>query len=119
MANSRKPRTAAVPGSFLSPEAMGGIIAGKGLDFQTRYAVCHLPVWLGHGAFHQLYFEGHGDVDIRFVEDGKSSRVNVQVKDHDVPPAELKTVLAHFRKLDEAQQLLSATLKLLAKLIVN
>jgi len=59
MASHRKPRperTKRHRGSLLSPEATGGITAGKGFDFQTRYAACHLPVWLQQGGFHQLFF---------------------------------------------------------------
>jgi hypothetical protein len=54
-------------GSLLSSEAMGGINAGKGFDFQTRYAACNVPLWLIEAAFHQLFFEGTvmrgGDTD--------------------------------------------------------
>jgi SMODS-associated and fused to various effectors sensor domain/Cap4 dsDNA endonuclease len=89
-------------GSLLSPQAMGGINAGKGFDFQTRYAACHVPVWLLEEAFHQLFFEGTGDIDIRYVEAGKSTRIHIQVKDHDVTPAELKEVIEQFRQLDSA-----------------
>jgi len=70
MADSPKPRrnrTQKTRGSLLSPESMGGITAGKGFDFQTRYTACHLPVWLLEGAFHQLFFEGTGDIDIRYL----------------------------------------------------
>ena len=42
----RRSRKASRSGSLLSPEATGGITAGKGFDFQTRYAACQLPVWL-------------------------------------------------------------------------
>ena len=87
-------------GSLLSPEAMGGINAAKGFDFQTRYAACHLPLWILEAGFHQVFFEGTGDVDIRYSESGKSSRVHVQVKDHDVASAEIKSVIEHFKKLD-------------------
>jgi hypothetical protein len=89
-------------GSLLSPEAMGGINAGKGFDFQTRYAACHVPVWLLEEAFHQLFFEGTGDIDIRYIEAGKSSRIHIQVKDHDVTPGELKSVIEQFSQLDSA-----------------
>jgi len=95
-------QTASTPGSLLSPEAMGGIIAGKGLDFQTRYAVCHLPEWLEHGSFHQLLFEGTGDIDVRFQEEGKSRRVHIQVKDHEVPPSEFKAVVKQFVQVEAA-----------------
>src|SRR5229473_4336376 len=102
MTDSPKPadESRAHPGSLLSPEAMGGINAGKGFDFQTRYAACHVPVWLLEEAFHQLFFEGTGDIDIRYQEAGKSSRIHIQVKDHEVSPSEFKESLAHFQTLD-------------------
>jgi SMODS-associated and fused to various effectors sensor domain/Cap4 dsDNA endonuclease len=87
-------------GSLLSPEAMGGINAAKGFDFQTRYAACHLPLWLLEAGFHQVFFEGTGDVDIRYSQSGKSSRVHVQVKDHDVAPSEFKAIIGNFEKRD-------------------
>jgi hypothetical protein len=90
------------PASLLSPQAMGGIIAGEGFDFQTRYAACGIPLWLLEAAFQQLLFEGTGDIDIRYVEGGKSSRTHIQVKDHDVQPAELKEVVEQFKRLDAA-----------------
>jgi hypothetical protein len=96
----RPRRPHAKRGSLLSPESVGGIIAGKGFDFQTRYAACHLPVWLLEGSFHQLFFEGTGDIDIRFIDAGKSSRTHIQVKDHEVSPSELKSVVENFRRLD-------------------
>lgn len=87
-------------GSLLSPAAMGGINAGKGFDFQTRYTVCHLPIWLQDGAFHQLFTEGTGDIDVRYIEDGKSRRKHIQTKDHDVTPAEFKDIIEAFRDFD-------------------
>jgi hypothetical protein len=93
-----KPR--AKRGSLLSPESTGGIVAGKGLDFQTRYAACCLPLWLLDESFQQLFFEGSGDIDIRFKNGSKSSRIHIQVKDHEVSPSELKSVVEHFKRLD-------------------
>ncbi|MGA9980284.1 MAG: SAVED domain-containing protein, partial [Candidatus Sulfotelmatobacter sp.] len=52
--------------------------------------------------FQQLFFECTGDIDIRYVEGGKSSRTHIQVKDHDVQPGELKEVIEQFRRLDTA-----------------
>jgi hypothetical protein len=88
------------PGSLLSPQAMGGINAGKGFDFQTRFAACRIPVWLLEAAFQQLLFEGTGDIDVRFMENGKSSRIHIQVKDHDVQPAELRDIIEQFHRMD-------------------
>ena len=87
-------------GSLLSPDAMGGLNAGKGFDFQTRYTVCHLPIWLQDGSFHQIFTEGTGDIDIRYVENGKSTREHIQTKDHDVTSSEFKEVVEVFRVID-------------------
>jgi hypothetical protein len=87
-------------GSLLSPEMMGGIHAEKGFDFQMRFAACHIPLWLLETAFHQLFFEGTGDIDVRYTEAGKSIRIHIQVKDHDIQPAELRTVVEQFARLD-------------------
>lgn len=87
-------------GSLVSPTAMGGIVGGKGFDFQTRYAVCHLPLWLQDGAFHQIFSEGTGDIDIRYLQDGRSTRKHIQTKDHEVSPSEFKEVIETFRHFD-------------------
>jgi hypothetical protein len=100
--NKKKKKSPSHPGSLLAPEAMGGIIAGKGFDFQTRYTACNVPLWLLEATFHQLFFEGTGDIDIRYTERGNSSRIHIQVKDHDVQRAELKTVIEQFARLDSA-----------------
>jgi hypothetical protein len=89
-----------VVGSLMAAEAMGGIVAGKGFDFQTRYAACHLPLWLLKDSFQQLLFEGTGDIDLRHGGADGSSREHIQVKDHEVGPAELKRVIAQFERLD-------------------
>lgn len=88
-------------GSLVSPAAMGGIVGAKGFDFQTRYAVCHLPLWLQDRAFHQIFSEGTGDIDIRYVESGKSTRKHIQTKDHEVSPSEFKEVIETFRGFDK------------------
>jgi hypothetical protein len=102
MSKKRKKSKAArsTRGSLLAPTATGGLIAGKGFDFQTRYAACHVPVWLLKEAFQQLFFEGTGDIDVRFTEAGKTTRIHIQVKDHEVSPSELKSVLELFAQLE-------------------
>jgi hypothetical protein len=90
----------AVTGSLIAPAAMGGIVGGKGYDFQTRYTVCHVPLWLQDGAFHQLFSEGTGDIDVRYLANGISTRKHIQTKDHDVPPSEFKEVVEAFRGFD-------------------
>ena len=94
------PRTISASSSLISPVSMGGIVAGEGFDFQTRYMVCQLPLWLQDGAFHQVFHEGTGDIDIRYIENGKSTRRHIQTKDHEVSPNEFKRVIEAFRALD-------------------
>jgi hypothetical protein len=102
MAGNKKPKSPrkARPGSLLSPESMGGITADKGFDFQTRYAACHVPMWLLEAAFHQLFYEGTGDIDISYRESGQSSKSHIQLKDHEVAPSEFKQVIVYFQSLD-------------------
>ena len=102
MAKGSKPDSESTrsDGSLLSSEAMGGINASKGFGFQTRYAVCQLPSWLIDPAFYQLFHEGTGDIDLRFQEGNRCSRIHVQVKDHDVTLGELRDVVNQFRKRD-------------------
>jgi len=99
MTNAKKTNTNAA--SLLSPKSMGGIVAGEGLDFQTRYAACHLPIWLLDG-LHQLLFEGTGDIDVRFLKGGASTRIHIQVKDREVSLGDLKKIIKHFRDLDKS-----------------
>ncbi|MFN0244736.1 MAG: SAVED domain-containing protein [Planctomycetota bacterium] len=87
----------------MSPESTGGITAGTGFDFQTRYAACCLPTWLSEAGFHQLFHEGTGDFDIRYHEGNHSYRLHCQLKDHDVGVTECKEAVARFRALNDAQ----------------
>jgi hypothetical protein len=87
-------------GSLLSPELSGGIFAGEGFDFQTRYTACKVPEWLLEDAFHQLLFEGTGDIDLRRTIGGQSILTHLQVKDHEVTAGEFKKAVAQFRDLD-------------------
>src|SRR5262245_53224680 len=100
MIHRKRSKSKSRPGSLLSPAAMGGITASKGFGFQTRYAVCQLPVWLLNPAFHQLFHEGSGDFDIRFLDDDRSTRLHLQVKDHNVAPAEFREVVTQFQERD-------------------
>jgi SMODS-associated and fused to various effectors sensor domain len=79
---------------------MDRVFGSDRFDFQTRYTVCHLPLWLQHGGFHQIFSEGTGDIDVRYVENGKSTRQHIQTKDHDVTPSEFKEVVEAFCAID-------------------
>lgn len=91
-------------GSLLQPSAMGGIIGGKGYDFQNRYIACHIPKWLLDGNFNAIFHEGTGDVDLLLTNGAKNEREHIQVKDHAVNGAELREVIETFFKTDRGMQ---------------
>lgn len=86
-------------GPLLGPEGIGGLVAAGGFDFQDRYAVCNVPLWL-QGGLQQLLSEGTGDIDVRFGHRVPQSRAHIQVKDHEVGPAELRESVDKFVELD-------------------
>jgi hypothetical protein len=87
-------------GSLLSPKAIGGIVGSGGYDFQTRYIACHYAEWILDKNFVSLMNEGTGDVDLRFREGSREWKHHVQVKDHEVAPAELREVIENFVECD-------------------
>ncbi len=102
--SSDKLRVESHPGSLLNEEAMGGIRGGKGFDYQDRYIVCHYPEWSLQEGFDQLFLEGTGDVDLLFKTPETVWRKHVQIKNHEVPPGELREVIEGFRRRDEGMQ---------------
>ncbi len=87
--------------SLTSLSAMGGIIGGRGYDFQTRYIVCQIPNWLAKVSFTQLFHEGTGDVDNHYGNIKKEVREHIQVKDHQVTVSEFKVVIQKFVEIDK------------------
>lgn len=102
----KKTRTAKRAGAktakqtLVGHSGMGGIIGGKGYDYQTRYIVSLVPKLLADLTFTELAPEMTGDVDIRFGNAANPWREHIQVKDHDVTKAEFKGVVGEFAKWD-------------------
>ncbi|OQP67641.1 SAVED domain-containing protein [Niastella populi] len=92
------------PFSLLHPMGMGGIIGGDGYTFQERYIVCHIPKWLNDLHFVKLMYEGTGDVDVVFEQNKRHYYDHVQVKDHNVTPAELAEVISGFVLIDKGTE---------------
>ncbi|MDN3512258.1 MAG: SAVED domain-containing protein [Candidatus Jettenia sp.] len=87
--------------SLTSPSGMGGIIGGKGYDYQKRYIVCHIPKWIMESNFTQLFHEGTGDVDIRYSNGDEQWREHIQIKDHSISKGEFRKVIDTFVKTDK------------------
>lgn len=88
--------------SLVSPSGMGGIIGGKGYDFQSRYIACHIPEWLLNGAFSAILPEGTGDVDVLYSRGKKEQREHIQIKDHTIgAKTEFREIVETFASFDK------------------
>jgi hypothetical protein len=79
---------------------MGGIIGEGGYLFQDAYIVCKIPDLISDSSFVRIFKEGSSDVDIEFLNNGKSSRYYTQLKNHIVDQGELREVLTQFKEKD-------------------
>jgi hypothetical protein len=87
--------------SLVSPSGMGGLIGGKGYNFQSRYIACHVPEWLLDGSFTAILPEGTGDVDVLFGAGKKERREHIQIKDHPVgTKTEFREIVETFAAFD-------------------
>ncbi|MCZ6798927.1 MAG: SAVED domain-containing protein [Nitrospirae bacterium] len=82
--------------SLLTPSHIGGLIGGRGYNFQDAYIVSRIPVWLSNPSFSFLLQEGIGDVEIRFDNCGGTKREHYQIKNHHVASVECRDVIAGF-----------------------
>lgn len=87
--------------SLLSKKSTGGIIGSSGYSFQTHYIASCVPNWISIRDFTQLIMEGTGDADVRFQSNGVSSRVHIQVKNHEISPSEFREVIDAFKNVSD------------------
>src|SRR5882762_10543820 len=66
--------------SLVSPTGMGGVLGGKGYDYQSRYITCRVPRWLLNKKFKAILHEGTGDVDVLFGTGKNERREHIQIK---------------------------------------
>jgi hypothetical protein len=83
------------PASLSDPQAMGGIIALGGFDFQRDYALILLLQSLKDPHFSALLIEGAEDVEVH-----SGQCVAIQVKNHPVTTSKAKEIIDHFCELD-------------------
>lgn len=85
--------------SLLSPAAMGGVWARKGMRFQDLWLVHHLAAWVVDPLFRGFVNEGREDVDTFRYEDERRQKYDLerwQMKDRLVTRALLAEVLSGF-----------------------
>lgn len=88
--------------SLLSPTHRGGIIGGKGYNFQDAFIVSRIPEWLAEPSFVCLLKEGLEDVEVRFEGGGGTRRLAFQIKDHLVKVSNCREVIVGFFEKDQA-----------------
>ena len=86
-------------------QALGGIIALDGFDYQTWDGLIRLPGWLINPTFEQLMFEGFDDVEARFFAPYAPRGTlldRYQAKSADLEPSAVKTVFETFQDFERA-----------------
>jgi len=86
-------------------QALGGIIALDGFDYQTWDGLIRLPAWLTSSTFEQLMFEGYDDTEARFFAPHAPRGTlleRYQAKSADLEPAEVKAIFETFRQFELA-----------------
>lgn len=86
--------------SLLSPAHYGGVIGGKGYNYQDAFIVSRIPEWLANPSFVCLLKEGTEDVDVMFQGSNGAERLAFQVKDHAVKDSEFCVVITKFSQTD-------------------
>jgi hypothetical protein len=92
----KRPSAKRSSSSLVSPSGIGGLLGGKGYDYQSRYITCRVPRWLLNKKFKAILHEGTGDVDVLFGTGKKEHREHIQIKNHPV------TTKAEFQEIIEA-----------------
>lgn len=82
--------------SLLSRVFEGGVIGGKGYNYQDAFIVSRIPDWLADRSFAMLMKEGIEDVDVKFRKGKCTKYYSYQVKDHIVRSPELKAIIHKF-----------------------
>jgi hypothetical protein len=87
--------------SLLEPESRGGDISERGKEFEAAVALTYIPQWMAMEGFTSMLREGMGDVEAKFFVPGRGfTKELVEVKDHQVPPAEFWKEIKRFQQLD-------------------
>jgi len=87
--------------SLFNPKSRGGVIGGKGYNFQDSYIITQIPHWLKMPNFHSFIKEGIDDVDIVFKENNITIAWHYQLKNHQVNKKEFKEVVQNFWKISQ------------------
>jgi len=89
-------------GSLLKPKSTGGEHARRGYEFQDNYFVSQIPYWIIWDGFSEATQEAMGDIEVKMYSPEHGPRIELmEVKNHDVKPAEFWKIVDHFYEVDK------------------
>jgi len=88
--------------SLFSRSGEGGVIGGRGYNFQDAFIVSRIPNWLENPFFMLFIKEGIEDVDVKFKKGENEQYICYQIKDHIVKSRDFKKIIMNFNKKDES-----------------
>jgi hypothetical protein len=87
--------------SLLEDESRGGDTGEGGIAFQGEVVLSYIPRWLRMEGFTSMVRESIGDTEAKFFVPGRQYRKEfLEVKNHQVAPAEFWEEIDRFRKVD-------------------
>ncbi len=89
--------------SLQEPQSSGGEIAEKGFEFQNNAIISFIPRWLNDSSFDSFIREAMGDFEVKFFRPCKKNQYIfdfIEVKDHNVTPAEFWGEIDRFIEMD-------------------
>jgi hypothetical protein len=87
--------------SLLEPESRGGDENEKGISFQAGVVLSYVARWLAMEGFTSMLREGLGDAEAKFYVPGRGyTKEFVEVKNHQVKPAEFWKEIDRFQQMD-------------------
>lgn len=94
-------RKAASTPSLLEDESRGGDTGEGGIAFQAEVVLSYIPKWLRMEGFTSMVRESIGDTEAKFFVPGRRYKKEfLEVKNHQVPPAEFWQEIERFRRVD-------------------
>lgn len=90
---------------LFQPQALGGVVARSGFEYQDAYLLESIPRLLAETAFSHAVSELLGDIEFRYFRPGGGTYcITYEAKRHQLSKVEFWSEVAHFKELHDASQ---------------
>ena len=90
---------------LFQPQALGGVVARGGFEYQDAYMLESIPRLLADTAFSHAVSELLGDIEFRFFRPGGGTYcITYEAKRHQLSKVDFWSEVAHFKELHDAAQ---------------